>query len=64
MNTYKKGTVIVLHSTCNYIGCDDLEKFTLEEDMTEEQLGDLATEYAMETVAPEGWFEVAEEDEE
>ena len=63
MKRYKKGTVIILHSDCNYVGCESQEKYTLAQDMDEEELNEMATEFAMETVCPEGWFEVEDEEE-
>lgn len=59
---YKKGTVITMHSCCNYTGCDETEKRVLVEDMTESQLQADANEYAMENVQPEGWFTEGAED--
>jgi len=60
---YKKGTAIRFHSSCNYGGCEESEVRVLERDSTESELNDEATTFAMETVAPEGWFEEDEDDE-
>lgn len=61
---YKAGTKIVLHSTCNYAGCEDQEEIELDADTTESELQEMASDFARETVQAEGWFEEAEEDEE
>ena len=60
---YKAGTKITLHSSCNYAGCEDQEEITLDDDTTESQLNEMAQEFCQETVQPEGWFELAEEEE-
>ena len=54
---YKKGTSIRFHSSCNYGGCEESEVRVLDADCTESELNDEANLFAMETVAPEGWFE-------
>jgi len=57
----KKGTVVKMHYNCNFAGCNGYDEITLDEDMTEDELNDMATEMAIETVQPEGWFEISEE---
>lgn len=61
---YKAGTKITFHSTCNYAGCDERETITLDEDRTESDLQSEASDRALETVQPEGWFEEAGEEDE
>lgn len=60
----KKGTTVRLHYACNFAGCDGYEMFTLEEDMTKEELDKIAYDVALEAVRPEGWFEIPEEGDE
>lgn len=60
---YKKGTTVVLKSTCNYAGCESEEDFTLERDMTEEELNKIAWDFATDQIQLEGYFELADEDE-
>ncbi len=61
---YKKGTKVVIHTSCNYVGCDSRQTITLEDDYSADELNNMAWEMALEEVAPEGWFEMPEEDEE
>ncbi len=58
MKTYKKGTKILLRSSCNYVGCGTEEELILNDDTTEDELQEIATEFAQEDIAPEGNFEV------
>lgn len=61
MKVYKKGTVVTLHSNTHYVGTSSSEEYELESDYTEEELDELAWESALETVGPEGWWELVEE---
>ena len=61
---YRAGTKITFHSNCNYVGCEEREVVTLDEDRTETSLNEEAYERAVETVQVEGWFTTGEEDEE
>lgn len=58
----KAGTKIIIHTGCNYAGCDERHPMTLEADMTEDELQEWANEMALETVQPEGYFTIAGED--
>ena len=60
----KEGTVVTLHSSCNYVGCRTEEEYTLGEDMTENDLTDLAFQNAQEIVQVEGWFTLTDEEKE
>lgn len=60
--TIKKGTTVILHFLCNFVGCEGEEEFTLDRDMTEDELNQLAYEQAVEYVQPEGFFKLKEED--
>lgn len=60
---YKKGTVVTLKSSCNFAGCESEEEYTLDSDLTEKELNEIAWEFAMESIAPESWFEVESEPE-
>jgi murein L,D-transpeptidase YafK len=63
--TYKAGTRIVFHTSCNYVGCESKEDFILDNDSyTDDILQEMANDIALETICPEGYFEVAEETEE
>ena len=59
----KAGTKVLLKYACNFVGCDGEEEYELTEDMTENELNDLAYEQAVENVGPEGWFELSDEGE-
>jgi hypothetical protein len=59
---YPKGTTVVLYSTCNYSGCDSEEEVELHKDMTESELNEMAYEFSLENIQPEGSFEVVMKD--
>lgn len=59
----KAGTKIIIHTSCNYAGCDERHPMTLDEDMTEDEINSLANDIALDTVQPEGYFTVVGEGE-
>ena len=59
----KKGTTVILKMDVDIAGCEREEEFTLENDMTERELHDLAYSVALESYQVDGWFELTEEGE-
>jgi len=58
---YKAGTVIKITMTCNFVGCDAEEEFTLPDDMTEKEINEMVYDMTVEYVQPEGYFKVKSE---
>jgi hypothetical protein len=61
---YKKGTKIKMFASCNFVGCDMEDEFTLEHDMTETEVNQLVDDFVMESIQPDGYFKVIAENEE
>jgi hypothetical protein len=59
---YKKGTKVIIHTSCNYAGCDNEQEYILDRNMTEDELNSLAGDIALEDVSPEGSFSLPEDE--
>jgi hypothetical protein len=53
---YKKGTKVWLCCATHDAQSKEFEEYTLEADMTETELSDVAKEYFYNTKEPEWWF--------
>lgn len=54
---------IKFHASCNFTGCDNEDEWDVPDDTTDKQLDDEAWAYALESIAPEGWWEKVEDEE-
>ena len=53
---------IRLHAAAGFAGCDGSEVVEVEDDMTDAELDEMAGEFMYQYIAPEAWWEEAEED--
>lgn len=60
---YKKGTKVRLRCNSTYAGTDAYEDIILEEKTSEEELDSMAREFMYESLQPECWFELVDEEE-
>jgi hypothetical protein len=55
---------IKFHCECNFVGCDGEDELEVNDDTTDEQLDNMAWDYAMDYIQPSGWWEKVEEEDE
>lgn len=53
---------VTIKTSCNWAGTEQEHVVEVEDDITDEALGELAYEQALEDHAPEGWWEPYKED--
>lgn len=62
MKIYKAGTKVRLYCSTHDFHSKESDLYTLEHDMTEDEINSLAEEYMWNTKEPEWWFEVVDEE--